>query len=160
LDASDELGGWRNELRSEAMRRIMNMDRIIDGYKVVKARKQRTVLDPLKLIQRVWDEMGIEWARRMLPDLAWVPNLQPTLPEALKCIGTPKHIEDVIKQYARQNKMKRGEWKTLYDTIVGAYIRETNSGLTLEKAIDGRPSHRRGSEFGSLQQPPSSTTVL
>jgi hypothetical protein len=95
LDASDELGGWRTELRTEAMRRIMNMDRTIDGYKVVKGRRSRAVLDPLLLIGKVQDTMGIEWARKMLPDLSWVPNLEPTQPEALKCIGTPKHIEDV-----------------------------------------------------------------
>lgn len=150
LEASDELGGWRTELRSEAVRRIMNMNRTIPGYKVVKGRRSRTVLDPLKLIQNVCGHMGIEWARKMLPDLAWVPDLNPTLPDALKCIGTPKHIEDVIKQYARQHKAARGEWKQLYDLVVGEYIRETASGLTLEKAIDGRPAHRRGSEFGVI----------
>jgi hypothetical protein len=159
LDASDELGGWRNELRAEALRRIMNMDRTIAGYKVVKGRKQRTILEPLKLIERIKEELGIEWARRMLPDLAWVPDLEPTFPDALKCIGTPKHIEDVIKQYARINKFKRGEWKTLYEAVAGRYIRETASGLTLERAIDGRPAHKRGSEFGVID-PASTTTVI
>lgn len=159
LDASDELGGWRNELRAEAMRRIINMDRNIPRYKVVKARKQRAVFDAPGLIANVQKQMGIEWARKMLPDLTWVPNLQPTLPDALKCIGTPKHIEDVIKQFSRVTKMKRGAWKNVYTEVVGPYIRETNSGLTLERAIDGRPAHKRGSEFSAIN-PASITTVL
>jgi hypothetical protein len=162
LDAADQLAGYRTELRTEAMRRIMNMDRQIDGYKVVKGRRSRAVTDPLKVVQVVWETMGIEWARKLLPDLEWVPNLQPTLPAALKCLGTPKHIEDVIKQYARQAGLPRGTWTTIYDNTVGKYIRETASGLTLEKAIDGRPAHKRGSEFGTLNPADGNkgTTVL
>ena len=160
LEASDELGGYRNELRSEAMRRIMNMDRTIDGWKVVRGRRNRAVRDPDALVAAISNTLGIEWARRLFPALAWVPNLPIDRAEVLKELGTPKHIEDVIKQYARVNKSKRGEWKRLYETVAGPYIRETASGLTLEKAIDGRPSHRRGSEFGSLQQPPSTPTII
>lgn len=159
LDASDELAGWRTELRSEAMRRIINMDRKIHGYKVVKGRRNRAVRDPLKVVQQVWELCGIEWARRLMPDLAWIPNLQPTLPDALKHLGTPKHIEDVLKQYARQHKLPRGGWKQLYDNVVGQYIIETAGGLTLERAIDGRPAHKRGSEFGVIQDPAKANNV-
>lgn len=150
LDAADELHGYRQELRAEAMRRIMNMDRKVHGYKVVKARKSRAVRDPLKVVQRVWDALGIEWARKLLPDLEFVPNLQPTLPAALKHLGTPKHIEDVLKQYARVHNLPRTGWKQLYENVVGEYIIETAGGLTLERAIDGRPAHKRGSEFGVI----------
>lgn len=150
LDASDELAGYRTELRSEAMRRIMNMDRKIHGYKVVKGRRNRVVRDPLKVVQSVWDACGIDWARKLLVDMAWVPNLQPTLPDALKHIGTPKHIEDILKQYARVHNLPRTGGKQLYDNLVSEYIAETAGGLTLERAIDGRPAHKRGGEFGVL----------
>ena len=159
LEASDELGGYRNELRSEAMRRIINMDRQVQGWKVVKGRRSRAVRDPRGLTTAVADALGIEWARRMFPDLAWVQDLPIEQEQVLKQLGTPKHIEDVIKQYARMNKFKRGAWKELYDKTVGEYILETASGLTLEKAIDGRPAHRRGSEFGVID-PASTPTVI
>jgi hypothetical protein len=164
LDASDELGGWRTELRAEAMRRIMNMDRDVPGYKVVKGRKQRTVLDAKAVVKSIGQKLGAEWAARLFPDLHWLePGYLETVlmtgvsEELLKSLGTPKHIEDIIKQYARVSQLKRGEWKSLYTQVVGEYIRETASGLTLERAIDGRPAHRRGGEFGPIQQPPNAT---
>jgi hypothetical protein len=170
LDASDELGGWRTELRAEAMRRIMNMDRDVPGYKVVKGRKQRTVLDAKAVVKSIGQKLGAEWAARLFPDLAWLQPgyledvlMRGVSEELLKSLGTPKHIEDIIKQYARVSQLKRGEWKSLYTQVVGEYIRETASGLTLERAIDGRPAHRRGAEFGPLQQPPStpaSSTII
>lgn len=169
LDDSDELAGYRTELRTEAMRRIMNMDRKVPGYKMVKGRKQRTVIDALKLIGSVIDNLGVEWAARMFPDLAWatadlndalVNHLDAASP-VLKNLGTPKHIEDVIKQYAKVHSLPRGGWQGVYNNVVGEYIRETNGGLTLEKAIDGRPAHKRGSEFGPiLSNPNQSVQVL
>ena len=150
LDASDELGGWRTELRAEAMRRIMNMDRQVHGYKVVKGRRSRSVTDARALVGTFQEKLGYEWACRLFPDLAWVRDLPLDREEVLKCLGTPKHIEDVLKQYARKFNLPRGGWKMLYDNVVGAYIRETASGLTLEKAIDGRPAHKRGNEFGVI----------
>lgn len=150
LDASDELGGWRNEIRAEAMRRIMNMDRKIHGYKVVKGRRSRAVHDANGLVNSVLAALGREWASKLFPDLAWISDLSIEREEVLKHLGTPKHIEDVLKQYARQHYLPRNGWKMLYDNIVGEYIRETSNGLTLEKAIDGRPAHKRGSEFGII----------
>jgi hypothetical protein len=168
LDASDELGGYRTELRVEAMRRILNMDRIIDGYKVVKGRRSRSVIDPQALVNAVLTNLGPVWAARMFPDLSWAQStLEVQLAtgfmseELLKCLGTPKHIEDVIKSYARQTGMSvRGGWKNVYDAVVGPYIRETANGLSLEKAIDGRPAHKRGSEFGTVEDPATSPNVL
>lgn len=169
LDASDQLAGWRTELRTEAMRRIMNMDRTVPGYKVVKGRRQRAVIKPRDLVLSVVRNLNQEWAAKLFPDLTWVDDIEDALgryahtgniPEAmLKNLGTPKHIEDVIKQYARVHHLPRGGWKALYDNVVGEYIRETASGLTLEKAIDGRPAHRRGSEFGEIN-PANVATVI
>ena len=161
LDAADELAGWRAELRTEAMRRIIGKDRRIDGYKMVKARRSRVVRDARGLVIAVREQIGMEWLVRMFdPALAWASTaLRDALamdfpPEyALKYLGTPKHIEDTLKQYARQHNLPRGGWKMLYDNLVGQYIRETSEGLSLERAIDGRPAHKRGSEFGTLENP-------
>ena len=157
LDHAETLAGYRDELRKEAMRRILNMDRHVNGYKIVKGRKQRSVLEPVKLLNTVADKLGPEYAIRMLPDISCflsalsfpIANDDNTV---TKFLGTAKQIEDVIKQYSRDNKLPRGGWKSVYDNTVGEFIRETNSGLTLEKAIDGRPAHRRGSEFTALMQ--------
>lgn len=154
LDHAETLQGYRNELRSEAMRRIMNMDLQIPGYKVVKGRKQRAILDNHKvdLINSVHTHLGFDYAIRLLPDVAqFLSELSfPVGEELTKYLGTAKQVEDVIKQYAKDHKLPRGGWKGVYDNVVGEYIRETSSGLTLEKAIDGRPAHKRGSEFGAL----------
>lgn len=158
LDASDELCGWRTELRAEAMRRIMNMDRTIDGYKVVKGRRSRTIRHPSDLVVSVRQAMGVEWAVKLFPDVQWASaSLTSEISfgvvisaPVLENLGSAKHIEDVLKQYARQHDLPRGSWKQLYDNVVGAYISETANGLTLERAIDGRPAHKRGSEFGVL----------
>lgn len=164
LDAADELSGWRNELRAEAMRRIINMDRKVEGYKVVKGRKQRSVSNPVALVNSVYENMGRDWALKLFPDIShWIVghgfpiNGNDT---TLKFLGTPKHIEDVIKQYAREHSAPRGGWKAIYDNVVGEYIRDTASGLTLERAIDGRPAHKRGSEFGSLVPAPSQDVTI
>jgi hypothetical protein len=168
LDASDELGGYRTELRVEAMRRILNMDRYIEGYKVVKGRGSRAVADPRKLVEAVLTNLGAMWAARLFPDLVWAQStLEEHLAtgfmseEVLKCLGTPKHIEDIMKSYCRQSGLTvRGGWKNVYDAVVGPYIRETANGLSLEKAIDGRPAHKRGSEFGTVEDPATSPNVL
>lgn len=167
LDASDELAGWRTELRSEAMRRIMNMDRHIDGYKVVKGRRNRSVTNARALILAVRDILGTDWALRLFPGMEWATAAivlalaTDKIPEEIcKQLGTPKHIEDLLKQYARQNKLPRGGWKQLYENVVGKYIRETAEGLTLERAIDGRPAHRRGSEFGVLDPAKVNTSPI
>lgn len=159
LDDAEELAGYRTALRTEAMRRIMGLDRQIAGYKVVKGRRQRAVTAARALAESVMQHMGVEWAAKLFPDLAWLgKGLQDTLalgiPEpVLTSLGTPKHIEDVIKMYAKAHYLPRGGWKAIYDNVVGAYIRETANGLALEKAIDGRPAHKRGSEFGTLEPP-------
>jgi hypothetical protein len=155
LDAAEELAGYRNELRAEAMRRIMNMDRKIEGYKVVKGRKQRAVTDPANLAANVWEHLGPTYYKGLFPDISELMPVGEVKQEHLKFLGTPKQIEDVIKRYAADMGLVRGDWKRIYANVVGPYIRETSSGLTLERAIDGRPAHKRGSEFGSLVPAPS-----
>lgn len=160
LDAAEELAGYRQALRTEAMRRILGMDRKIAGYKVVKGRRSRAVLKPAELVKAVGEHLGANYAARLFPDLNWLETgyLETVLmlgvsDDVLKNLGTPKHIENVIREYAKANKLPRGGWKMVYDNVVGAYIRETVEGLSLEKAIDGRPAHKRGSEFGTILAP-------
>lgn len=162
MDAADELSGWRNELRGEALKRIINLDRAIPGYKAVKGRKQRTVRSPEQLIDAVRDNLGTEYAVMLFPDLAFAADAvsagiakSPKPDFLLKNLGSPKHIEDVIKQYARKMHLPRGGWQSIYANIVGQYINEYAAGLTIEKAIDGRPAHKKGNEFGSLTSPES-----
>ena len=166
LDSIDGITGYRTELRSEAMKRIINMDRQIPGYKVVKGRRSREVKNALNLVNTVHDTLGYEWALKLFNGMQWA---EAAFKEAitgkrlsdamLKHLGTPKHIEDIMKLYAQQMKLPRGGWKGIYDNVVGPYIRETAEGLTLEKAIDGRPAHRRGSEFGEIQAPQGNQAV-
>lgn len=171
LDKIEELGGHRNVLRAEAMKRIMNLNRHIRGYKVVKGRKQREIKDAQKLVFAVAEHLGDDWPERLFPGLDWVGELGTIIEEArvcqhalpdqvLKSLGTPAHIEGVIKQYAKVHNLPRGGWKGVYDNVVGPYIIETHSGLTLEKAIDGRPAHRRGSEFDTLVSAPTSSGAV
>lgn len=160
LDASDQAAGLRNELRAEAMRRIMQMDRKIEGYKVVNGGKQRTIVAPAALVDNVRAIMGVEWAVKLFPTAQWAGEALKNVvasgryPEDLmKTLGTAKHIENIIREFAKANDLPRGMWKSVYSNVVGAYIRETVEGKTLEKAINGRPAHKRGGEFGSLGTP-------
>lgn len=154
LDDAEVLAGYRNELRGEAMRRIVNMGRSIDGFKVVKGKRQRAVKSAHELVQSVQENMGDKYAIMLFPELGpFLSSLSFPMGKddtALKFLGTPKHIEDVVKEYAKQHKLPRGGWKGVYDTVVAKYIREDVGGLTLEKAIDARPAYKRGSEFAPI----------
>ena len=165
LDDAELLAGWRKELRNEAMRRILNHNRTISGYKMVKARKSRTITHPDKLIQNVAANMGMEYAVKMFPDLQWAKAAVMErialndFKDIIGSIGSAKQFEDMVKAYARTHNLPRGAWKNIYDSLAGAYIRETHNGLSLEKAIDGRPTHKRGSEFGTIENPADSNKV-
>lgn len=133
LDHADTLHGIRDELRREAMRRILNQDRTIDGYKIVKARQDR---------QFVSDEA------------------RDKLFEACKELGatdedlyakTPQSVAGVERFFKAKFKMfGNGKWKMAWDNAAAEHVREYTGGLTLERAIDGRPSHVRGGELGAI----------
>lgn len=154
LDDSEVLAGYRNELRGEAMRRIVNMGRSFKGFKVVKGKRSREIAKPVDLIENVRSQLGDKYAIALFPDLApYLSSLSFPMTKddsALKFLGTAKHVEDIIKLYAKDHKLPRGGWKGVYDTVVSEYIRENANGLTLEKAIDGRPAYKRGSEFAPI----------
>jgi hypothetical protein len=66
---------------------------------------------------------------------------------------TVKGVEDLIKAWSRDNKLPRGGWKQVWENTLAEHVRENVSGLTLERATDARPAHKRGSEFGAITSP-------
>lgn len=134
LDHADILQGIRDELRKAAMYRIMQQDRQLPGYKCVKGRRDREFAneDAVKMVLR--DALQV-------PDSAMHDT-----PKFLSVKG----IEDLVKAYARTAKLGRGKWKQVWENNIQPHVRENVSGLTLERATDARPAHRRGSEFGAL----------
>lgn len=134
LDHADILQGIRDELRKAAMYRMMQQDKQIGGYKVVKGRRDREFKD----------EQAV---KSVLREALQVPdNAMHDTPKFLSVKG----IEDLVKSYARKNGLGRGKWKQVWENNIAPHVRENVSGLTLERATDARPAHRRGSEFGSL----------
>jgi hypothetical protein len=136
LDHADILQGIRDELRKAAMVRIMQMDRNVRGYKCVKGRKDR--------------EFG-EYApvRGVLRDVFNVPEHKMYTQSPLSVKG----VEDLIKAWSRANNLPRGAWKQVWENHVSEYVKENVGGLTLERATDARPAHKRGSEFGAITGP-------
>lgn len=144
LDHSDILQGIRDELRKEAMRRIMNMDRTIDGYKVVKSRADRSFAgdDALNAVFETCRTLG-----------ATDDDLYTKKPESVA--GIERFIKQTYKHFGS------GKWKTAYDELIAPHVRDFSGSLTLERATDGRPSHSRGSEFGAISlTAPSSNQVI
>lgn len=144
LDHAEVLQGLRSELRKEAMRRVLQQDARLPGYKVVKGRKDRQFKDEQA-------RLNAEAALRKLgardQDL-----FKPPEPESVA------GYERFVKAFARD--MGRNTWRTVWDNTVGIHVTEFSGGLTLERATDARPEHRRGSEFDQLAPPPTTTGVM
>lgn len=136
LDHADILQGLRDELRKAAMGRIMQQDRSVAGYKCVKGRRDREFKAEVPV-------------KQVLGEILNVPHDKMHTQQFL----TVKGVEDLIKAYARQNGLGRGNWQKVWDNYIAEHVRENVSGLTLERATDARPAHKRGSEFGSLVSP-------
>lgn len=145
LDHAEILKGIRDELRKEAMRRIMNMDRTIGGYKVVKGRQNRDFAGDKgrEQVFSVAREMG-----------ATEDDLYSKSPVSVK------GIEDYVRTYCRAKGMPNGTWKKLWENQMAQYVNEYVGGLTLERATDARPAHRRGNEFTPLLNAPLGTIKL
>lgn len=136
LDHADVVHGIRDELRKEAIRRMMQQDRQIPGYKMVKSRQDRAFKDD-KAREAAFDicrELG-----------ATDEQLYEKKPESVA--GVERFIKSKFKSFGQ------GKWSQIWDSHFKDHLREFSGSLTLEKAIDGRPAHTRGSEFGSLMQP-------
>lgn len=136
LDHADVIHGIRDELRKEAIRRMMQQDRKIPGYKMVKSREQRSFKD----------EAAREAAFNLCRELgATDEQLYEKKPESVA--GIERFIKAKFKSFGQ------GKWATVWEQNFKDHLRDFSSSLTLEKAIDGRPAHTRGAEFGSLMQP-------
>lgn len=138
LDHADTLQGLRDELRKEAMRRMIQQDRQIEGYKIVKSRQDRAFADD-KAREHVFAtcrELG-----------AADTDLYSQKPESVA--GVERYFKQRFKSFGR------GAWKDAWNNQVKEHIREFSGSLTLERASDGRPAHSRGSEFGALVTPQS-----
>lgn len=139
LDHAEILQGLRDELRKEAMRRIANMDRNIEGYKMVKGRANRAFHgdEARDKVFEACRELG-----------ATDKDLYSQTPESVA--GVERFFKQKFKNFGR------GKWKQAYDNVVDPYVNDFTGGLTLERATDGRPAHTRGSEFGSIDTPQTS----
>lgn len=136
LDHADILQGLRDELRKAAMNRILQQNRSIRGYKTVKGRQDRQFKDerPIKAV---------------LADTFQVSHEQMHNHTFLSVKG----VEDLIRAWARKYNFGRGQWQQLWENYIAEHVLTGSSGITLERATDARPSYRRGSEFGPLDNP-------
>jgi len=134
LDEADLLQGWRDQLRGEAMRRILHQNRTIAGYKIVRAKKDRDFKDD-KTKEQVY---------KTLKDLgATEDELHPR--QDISVAGVERAVKRIFKPQGR------GAWLKGMQAICGPdQLQPVNQSLTLEKAIDGRKPYTRGSEFPPL----------
>lgn len=137
LDLAETFHGYRDELRKEAMRRMLNMDRKIPGYGMYKGRQDRAFINE-------------EEAKRLLLEYGASDDDMYT-----KKFTTVKGAEDYVKKLARQ--AGRGKWKEIWDMFFQPIIRENAGGLTLERATYGGVPHKRGSEFTALLSAPDTS---
>jgi hypothetical protein len=133
LDHADVLQGLRDELRRAAMTRIMQMDRRIDGYKCVKGRQNREFKNAEAVEQICKDVLKVDESALYTRTFVSV-----------------KGVEDAVKAWTRKHGLGRGKWQQVWENHIAPYVLENAGGLTLERATDARPAHRRGSEFGPL----------
>lgn len=149
LDHAELLQGMRDERRKEAMRRIMQHNRSIRGYKMVKSRQQRDFAG----------DAGREGAYKALLEIGYTIDdlTEKTAYNAGAVVLTAAAplsvagVERLVKQ--KYKHFKRGTWKIIWDEHFAPHIRSFTGSLTLERDIDGRPSQKPGSEFGQASIP-------
>lgn len=148
LDHADTLQGTRDELRKEGMRRILQMDRRIEGYKIVRSRTQREFKGDQGRAAAYEALIAMGYAPEDLVERTPIdiPGIERTIykQDPLSVAGVERMVKQKYKNFGR------GEWKKVWDTYIQPHVLDFSGSLTLERAIDGRPSHTRGSEFGSL----------
>ncbi len=133
LDHADILQGVRDELRKEAMRRMIQMDKQLPGYKIVKSRHDRSFAgeDAREAAFKVCQELGATEA-----------DLYAKKPESVA--GIERFIKQKFKHFGN------GKWQLAWDNNIKQHVRDFSGSLTLERETDGRPAHTRGSEFGAI----------
>jgi len=134
LEEADILQGWRDQLRAEAMRRMLHQGKRIEGYKIVKAKKDRNFKDT-KAKAEVFERLeGLG---------ATIDELHPRTD--ISVAGVERIVKRVFKTQGQ------GAWLKGMDYVCPPELLEpANRSLTLEKAIDGRKPYTRGSEFTPL----------
>lgn len=133
LDHAEVLQGIRDELRKAAMTRMMQSNRQIPGYKMVKGRRTRELKDA-KAVEHVLREQFNATDKELFTQ------------DFISVLA----IENLVKAWARKHGFQQGKWKAAWDNHIADYVREHTGGLSLERATDGRPTYRRGGEFGLL----------
>lgn len=149
LDHADVLHGIRDELRKQAIVRIMQHGKEIPGYKCVKSRSQRDFAG---------DE-GREACYKSLLEMGYEPNeLVEKTPIQVgsatihqQTILSVAGVERMVKQ--KYKSFGRGKWKGIWDDLMQPHIRDFSGSITLERAIDGRPGRGPGSEFDVIGTP-------
>lgn len=146
LDKADILHGWRDELRKEALRRLLHLDRRVPGYKVVKSRTNRDFAG----------EAGREACYKALIAIGY--NIEDVVERKSFKVGeltiheqsplTVAGVERMVKQ--KYKLFGAGKWKVVWEEHFRPHVREFSGSLTLERDTDGRPAHTRGSEFGAI----------
>lgn len=130
MDFLDIVPGYVSAVKQEAFKRALQ-DRHIGGYKLVKGKSERKVVDADKLTAK-YEHWGIP---------------KEALYEA--SLVSPLTVENQLK--ARFKPEGRGKWKEYLDSlVVEGIISKVQGGLTLVRATDGRPQFNKGDEFGEL----------
>lgn len=149
LDHADVLQGIRDELRKEAMRRIINMDRHVEGYKIVRSRTNREFKGDEGRAAAYAALLQMGYTPEQIVERKPITVGDVTIYE--QSTLSVKGVEDMVKQ--KFKSFGRGKWKEIWDEYISPHVLDYSGSLTLERAIDGRPAHSRGSEFGAITPP-------
>lgn len=147
LDHAEVLHGLRDEMRKAAIVRIMQHGRSIEGYKCVKSKSNREFAgdEGREACYNALLHMGYE--------LHELTNKKTTIVGKTtfteQTLLTVADVERMVKQ--KFKIFGRGKWKEVWDEQFAPHIRVFSGSITLERAIDGRPSVTPGSEFDELK---------
>jgi hypothetical protein len=135
LEQAEILQGYRDQLRGEAMRRMLQQGKKIPGYKIVKARKDRNYRD-----EKARDEVFYRLEQMGVPRDAMYDRTP------ISVAGVERIVKGLYKPQGRT------AWIDGMEKVVPPELLENqNQQLTLEKSIDGRKPYTRGAEFTPLK---------
>lgn len=138
LDQADTLNGYQNQLRGEALRRMTNLNRSINGYKVVRGRKDREFRD-----EKARDSVFARLRDLGVPDDALYDHYP------ISVAGVERIVKGIYKPQGRN------AWVAGMDAVCGPDMLATQThSLAVEKTIDGRKPYKPGQEFGPLKEKP------
>jgi hypothetical protein len=135
LDQADLLQGYRDELRGEAMRRMTQQGKTINGYKLVRAKQNRDYRD---------DQARTEIFECLTELGATDKDLYERSPVSIA--GVERVVKKLFKKHGR------GAWLKGMDSICPPDLLKSQSqSLTITKTTDGRKEYKRGNEFDKLK---------